>query len=190
MFLPVDFYARDTSVVARALLGKVLIRRVRGTITTSRIVETEAYFENGDPASHAARGRTARNHVMFGPAGRAYVYFNYGIHFLLNFVTEAEGTAGAVLIRALEPLAGVDILLINRPVKKDIDLTNGPAKLTQALGIDGAHNGTVLDSTELGVEESGDNRFNVVSATRIGISAGQSLKYRYYIAENRFVSRR
>ncbi len=190
MFLPVDFYARDTAAVAQALLGRVLVRRLQGTITRSRIVETEAYFEHGDPASHAASGRTRRNQVMFGPAGRAYVYFNYGIHYLLNFVTEAEGTAGAVLIRALEPLTGVDLLMKNRPVDKVVNLTSGPAKLTQALGIDSTHNGRPLDSAELGVEEREDNRFNVISATRIGISAGQSLEYRYYIAGNRFVSRK
>lgn len=190
LLLSKGFYARDTAEVATELLGKVLVRRLDGVTTRSRIVETEAYFANGDPASHAARGETKRNAVMFGPPGRAYVYLNYGLHYLLNFVTEKEGVAGAVLIRAVEPINGIELLQKNRPVADVIELTNGPAKLTQALAVDRRHNGIVLDTPDLGVEEINDNGFNVVSATRIGISVGSDLMYRYYIEGNRFVSRK
>ncbi len=188
MYLTSEFYARDSATVAKELLGKVLVRSIGGVRTRSRIVETEAYFASGDPASHAARGQTKRNSVMFGPPGRAYVYFNYGMHHLFNVVSEPEGTAGAVLVRAVEPLAGIELLFKNRPVDTAVKLTSGPAKLTQALAIDHTHNGMLLNSPRLGVEGSGDNRFNVVATTRIGISAGQELEYRYYIYGNRFVS--
>ncbi len=188
-FLPDDFYARDTGLVARELLGKVLVRRLNGGVARCRIVETEAYYGRGDPASHAARGRTKRNRVMFGPPGRAYVYFNYGVHHLLNVVTEAEGEAGAVLIRAVEPLAGVPLLLANRPVANINQLTSGPGKLTQALAIDIAHNGRQLKTPELGIVDGKGNGFNIVSAKRIGISAGQALDLRFYIDGNTYVSR-
>lgn len=190
MFLPIEFYSRDCALVAKELLGSTLVRTVNGAVTRSRIVETEAYFEHADPASHAARGRTPRNAVMFGPPGRAYVYFNYGMHFLFNVVTERDGTAGAVLIRAVEPMEGVGLMLINRPVVEIANLTNGPAKLTQALAIDRTLNNHPLDNQVLGVEASTNNGFNVVSTTRIGISTGRELEYRFYIEGNGFVSRR
>ncbi|MDP1808899.1 MAG: DNA-3-methyladenine glycosylase [Actinomycetota bacterium] len=189
-YLSESFYARDTAVVARELLGKVLVRRINGDIARCRIVETEAYFSQNDPASHAARGRTKRNSVMFGPPGRAYVYFNYGVHHLFNVVTELEGTAGAVLIRAVEPVVGAALLLANRQVAIIEQLTSGPAKLTQALGIDLSHNEKQLNTEELGIIESDDNGFNIVAARRIGISAGGELDLRFYIEKNPYVSRR
>jgi DNA-3-methyladenine glycosylase len=188
-FLTTEFYARDTGIVARELLGKFLVKRIGAKLTRCRIVETEAYFGQNDPASHAARGRTKRNSVMFGPPGRAYVYFSYGVHNLLNVVTEEEGVAGAVLIRALEPIAGSELLLENRPVATIVQLTNGPGKLTQALGIDLTHNGAQLNGEDLGIIESGVADFDIVSAGRIGISAGVELKYRYFIENNLYVSR-
>jgi len=187
-FLAPDFYARDTGVVARELLGKVLVREIGGESARCRIVETEAYFSQNDPASHAARGRTKRNNVMFGSPGRAYVYFSYGVHHLLNVVTELEGTAGAVLIRAVEPVTGAALLLANRPVANIEQLTSGPGKLTQALAIGLALNGRQLNSGELGIIESDDDGFSIVSAKRIGISAGRELDLRFYIENNPYVS--
>jgi DNA-3-methyladenine glycosylase len=188
-FLPLDFYRRDTRVVARELLGKVLVRTVGGLSTRCRIVETEAYLGQGDPASHSYRGRTPRSAVMFGPPARAYVYLNYGLHYLFNIVTEEEGRAGAVLIRALEPLHGIEAMMAQRPVADIVGLTNGPAKLTQALAINKRHNGRPVGSAELGVVDDCSSGFEVVVAPRIGISSGQDLNYRYYIAGNRFVSK-
>jgi DNA-3-methyladenine glycosylase len=135
------FFARSTLTVAEELVGCVLqVGDVSG-----RIVEVEAYLGENDPASHAGRGRTPRSEIMFGPAGFAYVYLIYGMHHCLNFVTEPEGTAGAVLVRALEPLAGRDIMAARRGLDpasaKDRDLCSGPGKLCQALGIDRSWNG-------------------------------------------------
>lgn len=188
-FLTKAFYSRDTGIVARELLGKLLIRQIGGVPAYCLIVETEAYFGKDDPASHASRGRTKRNSVMFGPPGRAYVYFSYGVHYLMNVVTEAEGTAGAVLIRAVEPVVGEKLLLANRPVDNMKQLTNGPGKLTQALGIDLTHNGAQLNKADLGISVNDAGNFNIISARRIGISAGIDLNYRFYIEKNKYVSR-
>lgn len=190
-FLPRDFYARDTSAVARELLGQYLLRRLNGDRLVCRIVETEAYYGSGDPASHAARGRTPRSGIMFGPAGHAYVYFNYGVHYLLNVVTEAEGTAGAVLIRALEPVEGIETMLANRPVVDFRQLANGPGKLTKALSIDLRDNGADLTRGNLGIVR-GDSLVGdrIVAGPRIGIREGKEYPYRFYIEDNQFVSRR
>ncbi len=188
-YLQEEYFARDTGVVAKDLLGKVLVRTMAGGQMRGRIVETEAYFGQDDPASHAARGRTPRNAVMFGLPGRAYVYFNYGIHYLFNIVTETASTAGAVLVRAVEPIAGVDQMKKNRPGVELVGLTSGPAKMTQALGITIAENGRRLDTAELGVVEDPGADFKIISAARIGISSGEDLPYRYFISGNSFISR-
>jgi DNA-3-methyladenine glycosylase len=181
LFLPPSFYQRSTDVVARELLGKLLVRQINGKLIKARIVETEAYFGQDDPASHACRGKTKRNAVMFGAPGCAYVYFNYGMHYLLNVVTEPEGKAGAVLIRAVEPVAGLP---------KIVNLTNGPAKLTKALGIDLTFNGKALNSPTLGIIDGDDRQnYKIVASPRIGISQGQELFLRFYIAANPFVSK-
>lgn len=189
--LPVDFYERNTDIVARDLLGRIIVRKAADAVMTARIVEVEAYFGENDPASHACRGITPRCAVMFGRAGRAYVYLNYGVHYLLNIVTEREGRAGAVLIRGLEPISGMEAMLSNRPVKKATDLTNGPGKLTQALKVGLLENG--LDMT---IEESGlfvvnneKEAFSVVESPRIGISAGKDMLLRYSIDGNPYVSK-
>jgi DNA-3-methyladenine glycosylase len=138
-----SFYRRDTLTIARELLGQKLVRIVDGQRLSAVVAETEAYLGTGDSASHASRGRTPRNQVMFGPAGMAYVYFVYGMHYMLNVVTEAKQTPGAVLLRAVVPLEGIAHMqkLRNRPTK---NLTDGPAKLCQALAIDTALNGLDL----------------------------------------------
>jgi DNA-3-methyladenine glycosylase len=142
--LPRPFFARPTLQVARALLGQRLVRLRPPERLAGLIVETEAYVGQEDLACHAHTGLTARNTVMFGPPGHAYVYFTYGMHWMLNFVTEAEGFPAAVLVRAIVPVSGVATMRRLRPDRPDRILTNGPAKLTQALEIDGEFNGCDL----------------------------------------------
>jgi DNA-3-methyladenine glycosylase len=134
------FYARETLTVARELVGKKLVRQVKGHTLSGMIIETEAYLGSTDSASHAYKRKTPRNRIMFGPAGVAYVYFVYGMHHLLNVVTESEGTPCAVLIRALFPLEGKDRMAMLRGVGGK-QITNGPAKLCQAFAIDKSLNG-------------------------------------------------
>ena len=170
MALPRSFYERPTVKVAKDLLGKELVCGNRKGI----IVETEAYTEN-DPASHSYRGKTPRNAPMFGKPGHAYVYFCYGVHWMFNVVTEEEGKAGAVLIRAVEPV-------------KNCLNTNGPAKLTKALGIDKRFNGHDLRRKPLLIRD-GIKPKKIKSATRIGIKDAADKKWRFYITKNRWVSK-
>jgi DNA-3-methyladenine glycosylase len=202
-FLSREFFERDTVTVARDLLGREIIREVKtktGTETLrARIVETEAYLQDGDPAAHCSRGPTPRARVMFGDPGVLYVYFIYGNYFMLNFVTEKPGKAGAVLIRAVEPVEGIDAMMKLRFGKRTVaksrkqvplDLTNGPAKLVMALGIDGKLNGKPLGLPHLAVAPGKKVKADqVVVATRIGISAGTEHLYRFYERGNEFVSR-
>jgi DNA-3-methyladenine glycosylase len=142
--LPRSFYERETVQVARDLLDKVISHRTQDGITSGTIVETEAYLDRRDPGSHASTRMTPRNSVMFGEAGIAYVYFTYGMHYCFNAVAKPPGRAGAVLIRAIEPLEGLEIMR-SRRCREDIrELASGPAKLTQALGIGREHNGLDL----------------------------------------------
>ncbi len=134
------FYRRDTLQVARTLLGKKLVRQINGLELAGMIVETEAYCGETDGACHAHRGKTARNAVMFGEPGHAYVYFTYGMHYMLNLVTEAKDNPCAVLIRSILPLTGIEAMEVRRK-RKGAELTNGPAKLCQALSIDKSLNG-------------------------------------------------
>lgn len=188
--LPVDFYERPTDIVARELLGKVIIRKTSASTMMVRIVEVEAYFGDGDPASHACRGVTPRNAIMFGRAGKTYVYLNYGVHYLLNVVSEREGCAGAVLIRAVEPLSGIEEMLINRPVKSIIELTNGPGKLTKALNIDLRDNGADVTDSEgnIYITDTNPEKFTIIASPRIGISNGKDMLLRFSIEGNEFVS--
>lgn len=143
--LPPGFFDRDPAIVARALLGAVLQVDDGGGIVSGRIVETEAYLGPHDPACHAVVGRTARTWHLFGPPGTAYVYFIYGMHWCVNAVTREEGFGSAVLIRALEPLAGLDRMRARRPrARRNADLCNGPGKLCAALGIDRTVDGRTL----------------------------------------------
>lgn len=168
--LPRTFYDRGTLKVARALLGKKLVRRVGGVELGGMIVETEAYCGKTDSACHARRGKTPRNAVMFGQPGHSYVYFTYGMHYMLNLVTEEEGNPCAVLIRALRPLTGIAEMEIRRK-KHGTELTSGPAKLCQAFGIDKSLNGWDLTcGKELWVENYRSIPDKLVLATpRIGI---------------------
>lgn len=186
-----DFYSRPTDIVAQEVLGKVLVRVYKGEFLSGRIVEVEAYFGPGDIASHAKNGPTPRSRPMFGLPGKAYVYFTYGMHHLLNLVTEEDGKAGAVLIRALEPLSGLETMKALRKTEKVEILTNGPARLTQALAIDLSFNcWDLTKGEELFLLEDGYQPEKVVSSHRIGVPVAPDDNFRYYINGNRFVSRR
>jgi len=188
--LPRDFYARDTVKVAKDLLGKRLIRVKGKNRMEGRIVEVEAYRGLDDPASHAFRGPTPRNAPMFGEPGHAYIYFTYGNHYCLNITTQEVGTPGAVLIRAMQPLEGLRKMRQLRPNVLDSNLTNGPGKLTKALGIDKSLN--EIDMTKRGslfVTESDETVLNVAKSARVGISQGTNRLWRFYISGNSYVSK-
>jgi DNA-3-methyladenine glycosylase len=181
-----EFYERPTIEVSRALLGKVLVHGQ----TAGMIVETEAYLGGDDLASHSARGMTDRTRVIFGPPGHAYVYFIYGMYECLNLVAEPEGKPGCVLIRALEPLSGIDVMRRRRPAaRKPEDLASGPAKLTLAMGITRAQNGADVTRGSLVVREPAEPRAIDIHVTpRIGITKCADLPLRFVIRGNRFVS--
>ncbi len=189
---------RPTLTIARELLGKHLVRMHKGAALVGRIVEVEAYRGRLDPASHAYHGRTRRNEVMFREGGHLYVYFTYGMHFCANVVTAKEGVAEAVLIRALEPLEGIELMrrnrFGNRPERRDdldtVNLTNGPAKLCQALAIQRKENGTDLTKGEIYILHSSPLRGSQIGkSVRIGITNGREKKWRFYIKGNAWVSR-
>jgi DNA-3-methyladenine glycosylase len=183
------FYSRPAATVAPALLGKILIRRQDTVDIRGRIVETEAYCGESDPGSHAFRGPSPRTQVMFGPAGHLYVYFTYGMHFCANVVTDEEGTAGAVLLRALQPLEGLNVMEERRGPRATVDLCNGPAKLCQAFGIARAQNGASLLHGDIWIEDDGVPPGRVETSTRVGLSAGRGEELRFYLADSPFVSR-
>ena len=192
--LPPRFYARDTEVVARHLLGCVLECWSDGSVISGRIVETEAYLGEHDPACHAAIGRTPRTETLYGPPGTFYVYFVYGTHWCCNAVTRRAGLPSAVLIRALEPLAGINRMWSRRPVaRRETDLTSGPGKLCAALGIDGRHNGLSLQVRPVTIRQGtpvGDR--DVVVTPRIGINpANPALDWplRWCVVNSAFLSR-
>lgn len=184
-----DFYERATLKVARELLGKHLVLKKDGNMFSGRIVETEAYIGPKDKANHASKGKTKRNEVMFGPAGHAYIYFTYGMYHCLNFVTEKKGYPAAVLIRALEPEKNIEIMKKNRKTDKIENLTSGPGKVCMALGLDRKMNGTDLCSDVLYVENRNQKKEKIVCTTRVGINIQKDKKWRFYIKDNRFVSR-
>jgi DNA-3-methyladenine glycosylase len=186
-----EFYAGGTVRVAKNLLGKHLVRAKGKTRMVGMIVEVEAYKGSDDPASHAFRGPTPRNAPMFGEPGHAYVYFTYGNHHCLNVTTQARGTPGAVLIRAIEPLEGISLMRRLRPNVPDSALTNGPGKLTKALGIDKSLN--EIDMTEPGVlfvEDAKNEQIEIVRSTRIGIRVGKEHLWRFCVSGNPYVSKR
>ncbi|MGD0499020.1 MAG: DNA-3-methyladenine glycosylase [Bryobacteraceae bacterium] len=182
------FYGRSAAEVARGLLGKVLVHgRAAGVI-----VETEAYLGGDDLAAHSARGVTDRTRVIFGPPGRAYVYFVYGMYECLNLVAEPDGRPGCVLIRALEPVAGVDLMRRRRPAARRLeDLASGPGKLTQAMAITRAQNGADVTHGRLVVRQPAEDRAIEIHVTpRIGIRQCADWPLRFVIRGSRFVSRR
>lgn len=185
-----DFYERDPSQVARDLLGKVIVRRLGSKILSGKIVETEAYYGDGDPASRAYRGRKNYNRPMFEEPGRLFVYM---VHtwWLLNIVAHGEGGVGAVLIRGLEPLEGVQAMIVNRGIDDIQNLTNGPGKLGRALAVTNEMNG--LDITEawsdLVVTAGEDEAFDTGSSRRIGVAQDLPNELRFYIEANKFVSK-
>ena len=191
--LPAAFYSQPTVVVARGLLGRTLAHDSPEGLTAGRIVETEAYLATGDPGCHAARGRTERNSPMFEAPGTIYVYLIYGMHWCMNLVTAPEGVPEAVLIRALEPLAGLELMRRRRGREGDTkELASGPAKLTQALGVTGAHNRGDITSDPLFVTEDCDASPEIVTTTRIGLAEGSGgdLPLRFCIADCPWVSRK
>lgn len=183
-----EFLNRPTPIVAAALLGCILEREVDGRTLRVRIVETEAYDET-DAASHSYKGRTERTDVMFGPSGYLYVYFTYGMHYCCNVVTGENGVGAAVLIRAVEPLDGEEYME-KRRTRKGVELTNGPAKLCQALAIDKRLNGHDLSRSPLKLILSSSVRSEeITQTTRIGISKAKDVPWRFYVKSSPYVSR-
>jgi DNA-3-methyladenine glycosylase len=193
-----DFYDRDPQTVSRDLLGKVLVRREGARLLKARVVEVEAYLGEGDPAAHAAAGRTARNDVLFGPPGHAYVYFIYGNHWCFNVSCLPDGIAGGVLFRALEPIEGIPAMARARglSVKTDRDLrllTTGPGRLAEAFGITRERdNGKDLTSltADLWLADDGFRPEHVAITVRIGITKAAEMPLRFVIPGNPFVSGR
>ena len=199
MILPRSFYARPTLQVARDLLGKVLRHRTADGVASGRIVEVEAYIGEDDPACHAAPGPTERNAPLYGPPGIAYVYLNYGLHYLVNAVTEHEGSPAAVLIRALEPVEGIDLMRVRRaqarwrrgkPMPPDHELCRGPGNLTAALGITLAQNTLPLTRGPLVIEDHGHRVSDVAWGPRIGIRVGTEQPWRCSVVGSPAVSAR
>lgn len=184
------FFEKPTLKVAKELLGKYLVVKKRGGLASGKIVETEAYIGKKDPASHAYRGVTPRTKLMYGKPGYAYIYLTYGMYYCLNFITEKEGFPAAVLVRAVEPKEGLDLMIKRRKIKKIENLTNGPGKLCKAFGLDKSLNGADICSDVIWIEDRKENPEKIVSASRIGINVGKGKKWRFYIAENRFVSKK
>lgn len=177
------FFARDVHAVARDLIGATFLFKGVG----GRIVEVEAYHHT-DPAAHSYNGRTPRNAVMFGPPGYAYVYRSYGIHWCVNFVCEEEGSASAVLVRAIEPAEGIAAMRRRRGVKDERLLCSGPGRVCNALGITGAHNGLALDRPPFALTAS-DEAVTIATGPRIGITKAADLPWRYGLEGSRFLSK-
>jgi DNA-3-methyladenine glycosylase len=190
--LPRSFYEQSTIVVAKQLLGKYLARKHPEGVTIGRIVETEAYVGPQDLACHAAKGRTARTEVMFGPAGHAYVYFIYGFYNMLNLVTEAKDYPAAVLIRAVEPMDGINLMKERRHSNVLRQLASGPGKLCQAFGIDRSLNGADLCGSVLFVEDRGEPAPKLQATSRIGVDYAGKWKnkpFRFLIRGSEYVSK-
>jgi DNA-3-methyladenine glycosylase len=189
--LPKSFYSRETELVARELLGALLVCESSAGTTSGRIVETEAYLGEHDLACHAAAGLTSRTEPLYGEPGIAYVYFIYGVHWCFNAVTRPAGQPSAVLVRAVEPVDGVDLMRRRRPAaRRDMELTNGPGKLCQAMGIGRAHNSLPLQRPPIRIlhgEPVADGDVEVTP--RIGITQCADWPLRWVIAGNPYVSR-
>jgi len=189
--LPPSFYARDTEIVARELLGTI-IRCVTGAgVASGRIVETEAYLGEHDPGCHAAAGRTPRTSTLYGPPGTAYVYLSYGMHWCANAVTRREGLPSAVLIRAIEPLEGLPLMRRRRSaIAIERQLANGPGKLCAALGVTGAHNALPLYASDLTIHRApAVSDAEVAITTRIGLTKAADWPLRWIVAGSPYLSR-
>ncbi len=194
--LPREFYLRTTLKVAKDLIGKIFVRQIGRRTLAGKIVEVEAYLGDKDPASHAFRGQTKRNEVMFQDGGHLYVYFTYGMHFCSNVVTEQPGTGHAVLLRAVEPLKGLEVMAANRGLpfrttKERQNLCNGPAKFCKAFGIGRAENGTDLLGNTMWIAQQMDRgvKHAIRWSTRIGIADGKQNEWRFFLHDNDFVSK-
>ena len=186
------FYEQSTLQVARQLLGKYLVRKHPDGKTVGRIVETEAYVGPRDLACHASRGRTARTEIMFGAAGHAYVYFIYGMYYCLNIVTEAADHPSAVLIRALEPVDGIELMEARRRTENQRNLLSGPGKLCQAFAIDKSLNGADMCGSVIYIEDRGEPAPKILATPRIGVDYAGKWKdkpWRFLIRGNEFVSK-
>jgi len=194
--LPRSFYDRDPRLVGPDLLGKVLVRRQGRKLLTGRIVEVEAYLGADDPAAHASIGKTARNAVLFGPPGRAYIYFIYGNHYCLNVSCLPDGTPGGILFRALEPLHGIEEMFSLRGIEQGSDirrLTIGPGRLAAAFGITRERdNGKEMASSrsDLYIADDGSQPPKLLITKRIGITKAADMPLRYIVTGNRFISGR
>lgn len=186
-----DFFARETSTVARELLGKWMVYH-NGTFTTAGIiVETEAYLGLTDPAAHSFRGKTPRNAVMFGPAGMIYIYFIYGVHYCLNVTTSTPEKPEAVLIRAVEPRVGIDLMMKRRRRTKITQLCSGPGKLVQAFGIPKELNGSSAINGPIGFYTNPQEVVkDITVTTRIGIKQAADWPLRFYISHSPYVSKK
>ncbi len=183
------FFLRSADIVAKDLLGKIIATNINNEITSGIIVETESYEGYDDPASHGYKGKTARNFPTFEEGGILYVYLIYGKYFLLNIVTSKKDFPSSVFIRAIEPVDGKDIMQKRRNVKICKNLTNGPAKLTTALGINRDFNMlSIYNSEKIYIENRCDLKFEIVTTTRIGIRKGKEMLKRFYIKGNKWIS--
>lgn len=184
------FYQQPTLSVASALLGKYLCRKWKNSLIVGKIVETEAYIGEDDPACHAARGKTPRNTVMYGSPGVSYIYFIYGMYHCLNVVTESQGFPAAVLIRAVEPIDGIEHMKKFRKTEDVQNLTNGPGKLCQAFHLDRKQNGMDLCGMELFITDGEEIAgASIARSKRVGIKVGVDQLWRFFIKNNSYVSR-
>ena len=190
--LPVSFFSQPTEQVARELLGAVVVSRRGGVRTAGRIVETEAYLGHTDPASHGyASRRHARNASLYGPAGTWYVYLSYGVHWCCNLVCEGKGLGGAVLLRALEPLVGLDAMMTRRRTTTRALLCSGPGRLAQALGITLELDGTAMRSSDVTVQRGETvEAADIVASARIGITKAADWPLRFTVRGSPWISRR
>ena len=192
-----EFYSRNLLPIARELLGKILVKKNKSRIIAGRIVEVEAYHGDYDEASHAFKGKTKRNEVVFYEGGYLYVYFTYGAHFCANIVTGKENQGTAILLRGIEPMEGIDIMIKNRfgrklqNDKEKFNLTSGPGKLCKAFGIDKKFYGTDLTGDEIFLLDQPKLRKNEIGISkRIGITRSVDLEWRFFIKNNPYVSRK
>lgn len=188
MYLKKEDFEKSALIIAKNLLGSYLVHNSLEGLTVGRIVETECYLGANDIASHAFHGITERNKIMFGPSGHFYIYFTYGMHYCINIVTEKEGIAEAVLIRALEPIKGIELMQHRRHTDNITNLSNGPAKLTQAMGINKKINGLSVESPQLYLTPTNDHSFKIIHKPRIGIKANTDKLWRFYIENNPYIS--